>query len=112
MSFYCSIVWDAKGVGEEGEIRQGRKLVDAAKAAGVKHFVWSYVSFLYRYTYFQTASMHSSPDILIDTTIFIRTLEYNTKPVAAHWKSKAIVDDYLKASGIPRTSYVKLLHIL
>ena len=27
--------------GGEAEIRQGKALVDAAKAAGVKHFVWS-----------------------------------------------------------------------
>lgn len=30
--------WE-KGVGFEGEIRQGKRLADAAKAAGVKHFV-------------------------------------------------------------------------
>jgi uncharacterized protein YbjT (DUF2867 family) len=30
--------WEHSG---EGEMRQGKALVDAAKAAGVKHFVWS-----------------------------------------------------------------------
>lgn len=30
-----------KGVGPEGEIRQGKTLADAAKAAGVQHFVYS-----------------------------------------------------------------------
>jgi uncharacterized protein YbjT (DUF2867 family) len=27
--------------GFDGEIRQGKNLVDAAKATGVKHFIWS-----------------------------------------------------------------------
>lgn len=27
--------------GDEGETRQGKALIDAAKASGVKHFVWS-----------------------------------------------------------------------
>lgn len=30
-----------KGVGPEGEVRQGKALADAAKAAGVQHFVYS-----------------------------------------------------------------------
>jgi NmrA-like family len=29
------------GVGFDGEVSQGKLLVDAAKAMGVKHFVWS-----------------------------------------------------------------------
>lgn len=32
--------WDP-ATGYDGEIRQGKNLVDAAVAAGVKHFVWS-----------------------------------------------------------------------
>ncbi|GJJ10506.1 hypothetical protein Clacol_004732 [Clathrus columnatus] len=60
------------GVGYEREIRQGKNLVDAAKAKNVKHFVWS-------------------------------TLDRDTaKP--AHWESKAEVNDYLIASGVPWTS--------
>ncbi|GJJ10505.1 hypothetical protein Clacol_004731 [Clathrus columnatus] len=62
----------APGAGYEGEIRQGKNLVDAAKAKNVKHFVWS-------------------------------TLDHTAvKP--AHWESKAEVNDYLIASGVPRTS--------
>ncbi|KAF8587045.1 NmrA-domain-containing protein [Ramaria rubella] len=60
------------GVGAENEISQGKLLVDAAKAAGVKHFVWS-------------------------------TLD-STKYKPEHWESKAVIDDYLKESGVPRTS--------
>lgn len=61
-----------KGVGYDGEVRQGKMLVDAAKAAGVEHFVWS-------------------------------TLD-STPHKASHWESKAQVDDYLKKSGVGRTS--------
>jgi NmrA-like family len=66
-----SVVWEP-GVGYDNEIAQGKLLVDTAKAAGVKHFVWS--------------TLDSSP--------------YN----AVHWESKDRVDQYLKASGVPRTS--------
>jgi NmrA-like family len=40
--FHVSLiqVW-APGVGYEGEVSQGKLLVDAAKATGIKHFVWS-----------------------------------------------------------------------
>ncbi|TDL19695.1 NAD-binding protein [Rickenella mellea] len=65
--------WDPNEGGSEKEIAQGKNLVDAAKATGISHFVWS-------------------------------TLD-NTAPIhAVHWDSKAQVDDYLKASGVPRTS--------
>jgi len=60
------------GVGAEGEVAEGKQMVDAVKDTGIKHFVWS-------------------------------TMEHSEfKP--AHWESKANVDDYLKASGVPRTS--------
>ena len=72
-------VWE--GMSEEKEVRQGKALVDAAKAAGVKHYVWS-------------------------------TLDHTSDPYVPHWDSKAKVDDYLKASGIPRTSYVSTLFFL
>ncbi|KAF8496951.1 NmrA-like family domain-containing protein 1 [Gautieria morchelliformis] len=60
------------GVGYEGEVSQGKSLVDAAKATGIKHFVWS-------------------------------TLD-STPAEASHWESKNVVDQYLKKSGVPRTS--------
>ncbi|KAG8805136.1 NmrA-like domain-containing protein 1 [Serendipita sp. 399] len=54
------------------EEKQGKDLVDAAKAAGIQHFVWS-------------------------------TLEHSEINVP-HWETKARVDDYLKSTGLPRTS--------
>jgi len=69
--FALTNFWEP-GVGAKGEVEQGKLLVDAAKTAGVKHFVWS----------------------TLDRSEF----------KADHWESKADVDDYLKASGVPRTS--------
>jgi len=51
---------------------QGKSLVDAAKKAGIKHFVWL-------------------------------TLDYSEWHVP-HFETKARVNDYLIASGVPRTS--------
>lgn len=48
--------------------------MDAAKAAGIQHFVWT-------------------------------TLDSSELKVP-HWETKAAVDEYLKASSVPRTSYV------
>ena len=61
---------------EEREIQQGKNLVDAAVKTGVKHFVWS--------------SLDHAPG--------------NPGTRVAHWESKAIIDDYLKEKGLPRTS--------
>ncbi|KAJ7600216.1 hypothetical protein C8J56DRAFT_1072978 [Mycena floridula] len=60
--------WTADGKEEQ----QGYNIVDAAKAANVKHMTWS-------------------------------TL-YHSDLKVPHWETKANVDDYLKASGVPRTS--------
>lgn len=57
----------------DSEIQQGKAIVDAAKAEGVKHFVWS-------------------------------TLEDPKQVKVAHWTSKAKINEYLIASGVPRTS--------
>ncbi len=65
--------WE-KGVGYEGEIRQGRNLADIAKASGVKHFVQS---------------------TMADGDTFPHQLE--------HFKSKAEVEQYIKAIQLPHT---------
>lgn len=59
------------------EEQQGKDMIDAAKHAGVKHFVWT-------------------------------TLDYSEWHVP-HFETKARANDYLIASGLPRTSYVRLL---
>jgi uncharacterized protein YbjT (DUF2867 family) len=65
--------WE-KGVGYEGEIRQGRNLADVAKAFGVQHFVQS---------------------TMADGCTFPNQLE--------HFKSKAEVEQYIKAIQLPYT---------
>jgi len=54
------------------EEQQGKDMVDAAKKAGIKHFIWT-------------------------------TLDYSEWHVP-HFETKARVNDYLIASGVPRTS--------
>lgn len=61
-------VWQAF----KAEEQQGKDMVDAAKQAGVKHFIWT-------------------------------TLDYSEWHVP-HFETKARVNDYLIASGLPRTS--------
>jgi uncharacterized protein YbjT (DUF2867 family) len=65
--------WE-KGVGYEGEIRQGKNLADVAKASGVRHFVQS---------------------TMADGRTFPQQLE--------HFKSKAEVERYIKAIQLPYT---------
>ena len=58
---------------EDVEIENGKNIVDAAAAVGVKHFIFS-------------------------------TLDLTDDPYVPHWHSKAMINDYLKQKGIPRTS--------
>jgi uncharacterized protein YbjT (DUF2867 family) len=65
--------WE-KGVGSEGEIRQGKNLADAAKSEGVRHFVQSTM-----------AEGCTFPDRL------------------EHFKSKAEIEKYIEAIQLPYT---------
>lgn len=59
--------------GEEGEIREGRMLIDAAKAAGVRHFVYSSVA-------------SADRDTGLD-----------------HFESKRLIENHLRSSGLAYT---------
>jgi len=61
------------GVGFEGEVRQGQQVVDAAKATGIRHFVYSSVGAAHR------------------------------GAGQKHFDSKYEIEKYLKASGLPYT---------
>lgn len=61
------------GVGFDGEVRQGKLVVDAAQAAGVKHFVYSSVGAAHR------------------------------GEGQKHFESKYLIEQYLQASGLPYT---------
>lgn len=65
--------WE-KGVGFDGEVRQGRNLADAAKAAGVRHFV-------------QSTMAAGGEDSGLP-----------------HFRSKAEVEGYARAIGLPVTA--------
>lgn len=64
--------WE-KGVGYKGEIRQARNLVDAAKKAGIKHFVQASIA------------------------------DADTAKGVRHWESKAAIEKYIDQEGLPRT---------
>jgi uncharacterized protein YbjT (DUF2867 family) len=61
------------GVGYDGEVRQGKLVVDAAKAAGIQHFVYSSVGAAHR------------------------------GEGQKHFASKYVIEQYLQASGLPYT---------
>jgi uncharacterized protein YbjT (DUF2867 family) len=64
--------WE-KGVGKDGEIRQARHLADAAKAAGVRHFVQA-----------SAANVDSAPGL-------------------EHFECKWEIEQYIDQIGLPRT---------
>ncbi len=69
---YKRIDWDPSALSEEKEFIQGKLLVDVAKAAGVKHFIYSCV----------LTFPLSSNDAFISRNFFFRTLEsWNDPPV-------------------------------
>jgi uncharacterized protein YbjT (DUF2867 family) len=65
---------------KQREITQGKNLVDAAQATGVSHFIWS-----------------SLPNVT--------KLSNNTLTHIYHFDSKAEVEEYARAAGIPATFF-------
>ncbi|KUI60472.1 NmrA-like family domain-containing protein 1 [Cytospora mali] len=63
------------------EIQQGKNLADAAKEAGVNHFVWS-------------------------SLLNINKLTNGKLPNVYHFDSKAMVEDYIRELGIPATFFM------
>ncbi|KAI0007778.1 putative NmrA-like family domain-containing protein 1 [Xylariaceae sp. FL0662B] len=63
------------------EIDQGKSLADAAKEAGVQHYIWS--------------SLHN-----------IKELSHGKLAHVYHFDSKAIVEDYVRSLGIPATFFM------
>ena len=69
--------WAACGLSAEKELQHGKNLVDAAKATGIKHFVWS---------------------TLEDTRKYLPSLKLVSGPYAVpHFDAKGEIDDYMKA---------------
>ncbi|KAJ7617615.1 NAD(P)-binding protein [Mycena polygramma] len=80
-NFWAPDVYPADPQGK-GEITQGKNLVDAAKEVGVKFFIWSPM--------YMSSSLPSSAK------------ESNgLYKHAYHVDNKSVIEDYLKASGVP-----------
>ncbi|KAI1081930.1 putative NmrA-like family domain-containing protein 1 [Whalleya microplaca] len=63
------------------EIHQGKSLADAAKEAGVQHYIWS--------------SLH-----------YVSKISHGKLPHVYHFDSKAIVEDYVRSLGIPASFFM------
>lgn len=70
-SVFAVLSWSEQGT--VGEVRQGKNIVDAAKAAGVKHFVYSSVA------------------------------AADQKTGIPHFESKNVIEKYIQALGLPAT---------
>ncbi|KAJ7605955.1 hypothetical protein DFH06DRAFT_1384592 [Mycena polygramma] len=75
-NFWDPAVFSGDDATGKGEIVQGKNLVDAAKEAGVKFFIWS-----------------SLPNVT--------NLSNGLYKQVYHYDNKTAVDEYLKASGVP-----------
>ncbi|KAJ6485370.1 NAD(P)-binding protein [Mycena vitilis] len=75
-NFWDPAVFSGDDATGKGEIVQGKNLVDAAKEAGVKFFIWS-----------------SLPNVT--------NLSNGLYKHVYHYDNKAAIDEYLKASGVP-----------
>ncbi|KAK9319368.1 NmrA-domain-containing protein [Lipomyces orientalis] len=71
--------WDT--MDKQGEFQQGKNLVDAAKEAGVEHFIWS-------------------------SLLNVTKLSNGKLPNVYHFDSKAKVEEYARQNGIPATFFL------
>ena len=89
------------GVGFEGEIRQGKNVADAAKAAGVQHLVYSSVGAAHR----GMGQKHFDSKWLIEQHIHSLDIPYTIlRPVAFfenfNWERAAILNGTFNALGL------------
>jgi len=77
--FAVTNYWESRSA--EVEMGQGKAMADAAKKAGVQHFVWS-----------------SLPDVT--------KLSKGVLPHVAHFDSKAHIEEYIRKSGLPATFFM------
>ncbi|TLD29075.1 hypothetical protein PspLS_04187 [Pyricularia sp. CBS 133598] len=77
--FSVTNYWEKKS--KDVEIQQGKNIADAAKEAGVQHFIWS-------------------------TLINVTDLSKGKLTKVYHFDSKAEVDDYVRSLGLPTTFFL------
>ncbi|HVN53980.1 MAG TPA: NmrA/HSCARG family protein [Anaerolineaceae bacterium] len=89
------------GVGKQGEIRQGKNAADAAKAAGVRHFVYSSVGAAHR----GMGQLHFESKWEIEQYVQSLGLPYTIlRPVAFmenyNWQRAAITNGFFSGMGL------------
>lgn len=83
---------DWEHMNEQQEVDEAVAQIDAAKEAGVQHFVWSYVKL----------SVRCGP-VGRTTHLSLSSVAANPNRHVAHWTSKGTVNGYLVKSGLPYT---------
>jgi uncharacterized protein YbjT (DUF2867 family) len=77
--FAVTNYWESKSA--DVEMKQGKAMADAAKEAGVQHFVWS-------------------------SLLNVTDLSKGVLSKVHHFDSKAKIEDYIRASGLPATYFL------
>lgn len=77
--FAVTNYWESKSA--DVEMKQGKAMADAAKDAGVQHFVWS-------------------------SLLNVTDLSNGVLSKVHHFDSKAKIEDYIRASGLPATYFL------
>jgi uncharacterized protein YbjT (DUF2867 family) len=99
-------------VGFEGEVRQGEDVADAAKAAGVQHFVFSSVGAAHR----GEGQKHFESKYIIEQYIQSLDIPYTIlRPVAfmenALWNREKILDGLYPGWGLPSEKTVQTIAV-
>lgn len=77
--FAVTNYWESHSA--EVEMKQGKAIADAAKEAGVQHYVWS-------------------------SLLNVTELSKGALPGVSHFDSKAKIEDYIRASGLPASYFL------
>jgi len=77
--FAVTNYWESKSA--DVEMKQGKAMADAAKEAGVQHFVWS-------------------------SLLNVTELSKGALPKVHHFDSKAKIEDHVRSTGIPATYFL------
>ena len=88
-------------VDKEYEIQQGKNFCDAAKEAGVQHFIWSSLLNVTERRLTITPSLKSA---VLTPCFFLVT--NGELPNVDHFDSKSIVEDYARSLAIPATFFL------
>lgn len=77
--FAVTNYWESKSA--DVEMKQGKAMADAAKEAGIQHYIWS-------------------------SLLNVTELSKGALPKVHHFDSKAKIEDYVRSTGIPATYFL------